>query len=896
MSERIHFYPFLRHGWAGAALPEDSPQADPDARAVLTVDLSVNDDPAVHANVTLLGPGDVTAIGRRNIIRTDPAPHARGVEPNYLPCIDFDRPDFPWMFTPASAGAQGRLRPWLCLVVVRKKEGVSLQTGGSRPVGLLSITEPADFRTELPDLSQSWGWAHAQVAAFEGSLDAALASHPDRSLSRIICPRLLEPNADYIACLVPAFEAGRLAGLGFAVTVTDLQPAWRQDADEASAVLLPVYYHWEFSTGAGGDFASLAKLLRPEPVKSETGTAALDVGSADQRLPAIPQDSADRVLRMEGALTAPNPSRHGFTGEDGAAFQRELAVLLDQPDSPDEDPILAPPVYGDRHAGLPELPPAGSPPPWIRELNLDPRYRAVSALGTRVVQEHQEEMLASVWRQAGEIGRANTILRQAQFLKTVGESVLQKRMTALPPGSLLQITRGVQGRLADGASTLRLSVDAHAIAKPIATPQFRRIARPRGPRLRSVVPASARTVRPIFGKVAGGTITMLFRPVAGGMVTLESVERRYRETGGVRPPGEQVAFTFFANADPASLPKRPAFEVRTPEPFLPPDVRTPPLAPPGATDSFPAGRLRAAWASHGPALRVPPIFLTAPAPLRLDALRSTAIAQLNPALLMSGRLQKIVSAPDTGPRPDPFDPILATPELERPMYETLRDLFPTLMLPGLNGVEDNRAALLVTNPRFVEAFLVGLNHELGRELLWRGFPARSRFTYFRRFWDRRGHPGAGALPNDIPPIVEWTTQHLGELAASSDGQAVVLVRGELTRRYPNAIYYLGEAERRPGSTKLTLGTREMHPQFRGRLGHDVLFFGFALSDAAVKGGPSHPGWYFVIQEAPGEPRFGVEATATPGAFLEPAADAAQTARQFLRQPVRVALHGATLLP
>ena len=42
-------------------------------------------------------------------------------EPNYLASIEFDIPDFPWLFTPAAAGTDGKLRPWLVLAVVKSE-------------------------------------------------------------------------------------------------------------------------------------------------------------------------------------------------------------------------------------------------------------------------------------------------------------------------------------------------------------------------------------------------------------------------------------------------------------------------------------------------------------------------------------------------------------------------------------------------------------------------------------------------------------------------------------------------------------------------------------------------------------------------------------------------------
>ena len=904
MSERILFYPWLRQGWAGAALPSDEPSSNLASRVVLPVELNVNASRQVRKNVALLGPGDVVGIDRRQVIRTDPAPSSRAFEPNFLACVDFDRPDFPWLFTPAAANSQNRLRPWLCLVVVKRQQDVTLTVDPSRPLPVLSIGKDANPRLELPNLADSWGWAHAQVAAFDSTLEAALQVNPERSLSRLICPRRLEPSAGYYACVVPAFEAGRLAGLGLPLTddvLGTLAPAWNVDDPLLTSILLPVYYSWEFGTGGGGDFASLAKLLHPRPLDSKTGTADLDVGDAGEGLPVIPDSSPDRILRLEGALLAPDTVRKGFTTEDGTAFQKQLSALVAQPSSPDDDPIVGPPLYGDRHASVTTLPPPNTPPNWLRDLNVDPRTRVVSALGRKVIQEHQDQILSSIWQQSGEIARANTIRRNAQFAKVVSDAALKSRFDTMATETLLQMTRPVQGRLPDGAATLRMSMDAHTLARSVAGTAFRRALSPRGRIVRQLLPPPARTVFRTFSKVSQNLISVHFERPQGGLVTLEGVESSYRSAGGVRPVGELVSFQTWLTTDVTALPKLPDFTVRTPEPLLPPNTLQQPMPVPGPTDSFSAGRLRAASAAHQPRLHVPPIIVFGPPKaLELDTLGQTAIAQLVPATTMGLRLQRVIIQPPGISRQaeDPFDPVLATPELERPMYETLRDLFPRLMLPGLNGIDDNTAAVLVTNARFVESFLIGVNHELGRELLWRGFPARSRVTYFRCFWDRRGQPGQTASSSDVPPIDQWPgAKHLGEIAAGADGQVVVVVRGELTRRYPNAIYYLGRASKVAGTTKLTLGTSELYPMFRGSLGSDVLFFGFALGKDEVKGSASDPGWYFVIQQPPGEPRFGLDAGVSgTEAFIKPEADASRTAQRLLRPPVRVAIHASALLP
>src|SRR5262249_35280825 len=140
------------------------------------------------------------------------------------------------------------------------------------PLPMLQIAAPAKPFLELPDLKESWAWAHTQAAA-DNSVDAnavanALNGAPELSLSRLVCPRILSANTDYIACVVPAFELGRRAGLGIAISDADLvsttamAPAWTLTATAPIQVQLPVYYSWEFRTAVVGDFASLAKLLR----------------------------------------------------------------------------------------------------------------------------------------------------------------------------------------------------------------------------------------------------------------------------------------------------------------------------------------------------------------------------------------------------------------------------------------------------------------------------------------------------------------------------------------------------------------------------------------------------------------------------------------------------------
>ena len=220
MSASFKFLPWVRRGAATAIRAPDTLGGGIPGRAMLPVEMRINQraDAAVSVKVGLHGPGDITGIDQRLLVRTEPPNLTNDFEPNYFPAIEFDLPDFPWLFTPAAGDGQGRLRPWICLVVVRRQEGVSLKVEPRMPLPVLRISAPAIPARELPDLAESWAWAHAQVASAKDgkSMEDLLAAESPLNLSRLICPRKLEPERRYLACVVPAFESGRKSGLGLA--------------------------------------------------------------------------------------------------------------------------------------------------------------------------------------------------------------------------------------------------------------------------------------------------------------------------------------------------------------------------------------------------------------------------------------------------------------------------------------------------------------------------------------------------------------------------------------------------------------------------------------------------------------------------------------------------------
>ena len=75
--------------------------------------------------------------------------------------------------------------------------------------------------------------------------------------------------------------------------------------------------------------------------------------------------------------------------------------------------------------------------------------------------------------------------------------------------------------------------------------------------------------------------------------------------------------------------------------------------------------------------------------------------------------------------PRTFDRVMAFPHLLFPLSRKLEMLAPDVFLPGVGVLPDDFIMAVKTNPRFVEALMVGANHEMGREMLWQGLPHRS---------------------------------------------------------------------------------------------------------------------------------------------------------------------------
>ena len=108
-------------------------------------------------------------------------------------------------------------------------------------------------------------------------------------------------------------------------------------------------------------------------------------------------------------------------------------------------PVLPPPIYGRWHGAqrtIPEIIGSGVSRdlPWLRAINLDPRYRVAAGLGAEIVRDQQEQLMASAWDQAGDIERANQIIRQAQMACAASKSIHEERFGMLTAENFLLMT------------------------------------------------------------------------------------------------------------------------------------------------------------------------------------------------------------------------------------------------------------------------------------------------------------------------------------------------------------------------------------------------------------------------------------------------------------------------
>jgi hypothetical protein len=257
----------------------------------------------------------------------------------------------------------------------------------------------------------------------------------------------------------------------------------------------------------------------------------------------------------------------------------------------------------------------------------------------------------------------------------------------------------------------------------------------------------------------------------------------------------------------------------------------------------------------------------------------------------------------TTTRSDPLRELTVTVSFPAGMVQPLLNLAPDAVLAGIEGIPQNTALTLQTNPSVIAAYMVAINHEVNRELAWHQVPIDRRGTPFRYFWDSRGQ--SEAQPDLDADIAGWaSTSSLESHVSGGSAQLVLAVRAELLRRYPRtSVYALAAVEQSDGTHTLadeSVAANVIAASFTALLPPDLRLFFFALDPKVAIG---EPGWFFVFQEQVSETRFGRQDQAPGSHWSVPqlglttsiphAGDVAGGTRLV---PVRCAIHARALLP
>lgn len=644
---------------------------------------------------------------------------------------------------------------------------------------------------------------------------------------------------------------------------------------------------------------------------------------------------------------------------------KDAGIVLDN-NSGDPDPTITMPLYGRWH-GLQQrllkdnlqndLPNNKN---WIHELNLDPRFRVAAGIGTKVVQKGQEEYSQASWEQVGKVVEANNKLRLAQLALQVSSRLYQNHLVPLLAERAFILTAAIQKRVIYNNLTVHKNIEESVVPLATTSGTFRSVMRPRGNVMKKTVfndnqvhsdnliqrinegkvviappkqdPKGAinlsdliETIRPknipdfiekllkkytwfkylplillvilwvIYWLFFIGIIgTALMGIVSVGLIWL------YNKLNNWEKSIKNIEAISQNNQTPESIdeyPKSPNFVISEPSSGFIPSF--------GNSDSSESFRfkdaLRDAFALIN--IKFPEIERK---PLDFKAITATIIDAINPQLTIPQRTFDNIFIPERIKENmvENFTPVMVYPEIDVPMYKPLSEISSELFLPNINLIEQNSITLLENNQKFIEAYMVGINHEMSRELLWREFPTDQRGTYFRQFWDvssviapQPETPSFKESLRDIPPIHRWHKtsngktpdrselgQHNQRAMESGKTQLVLVIRGELLKKYPTAVIYAQKADwgidletkqkdvneerifmeltdtekEKPPTEKIKM------PLFEAKIEPDIYFFGFDLDDEEARGKlkptsiSDNSGWFFVIKERPGEPRFGLD--------------------------------------
>ncbi len=475
--------------------------------------------------------------------------------------------------------------------------------------------------------------------------------------------------------------------------------------------------------------------------------------------------------------------------------------------------------------------------------------------------------MQQAWSQLGDLLRANQKIRQLQLGLMSSFVMYQKNILPQTSDQLLTFTQPVQSRVLGSPTTIAKQVDESRLPQAALDPAFRKITRNRGAIMRKVAPDPQTATKPLVTLLNEGTLTAApLAPEPTGQLLLDKIAEAIDPEGlpewlrdllrnrnarwiliGIIAlalvlaflTGAFIVFIPIAVAAGVLLPFAETLRARieTAETFressfTPAFVDTVPLRSNFVLTEFNQTMPRIGGAGGGDsveganfriALRdsfnVHQTLPPSPPPreaIGIDATVAKLKTALDPSVAIPKRAQFMLKIP-AGIKNSYLLPqktlvtVMAHPVFTQPMYSPLRDISSEFLVPNLELIPNNTISLMKTNQRFIEAYMVGLNHEMACELLWREFPTDQRGSYFRQFWDvadvvnRDASKTQAQLEEellDIKKLHEWESptdlgshenRPLPPGGDEDDSRLVLVVRGDLLKKYPTVVIYAQRA-------------------------------------------------------------------------------------------------------
>ena len=468
MANKMLFIPYLRKGYSRYILEEDNlgkSGSDGKTSTVIkfrvefdadkAVDNTMGSDLVAEKEFAVAGPSDVTRLDAAQIVTYSPKGSLVKVSMEYMPFIEFADEDFPWRYTPLKATSEGKLRPWLTIIVLKADEFQIKRTSNNQECVEISSTN--GLKGIVPDPEKLYELAHVQVTfddarmklfdnSYNKDIGRFLEDYPERGVARLLCNRQMDPNTEYTVFVVPTFEQGRLAGLGMEYDNVPMQKAAWENPEGLSSLELPVYFRWNFTSGEAS-FLTLARRLSPisDPdycnLQAHLNVDIEGCGLMNVKHSWVEGDKSGNSIIQVPTVLMPTTNnkvtkveskevREDLRGllRKSPAFVQNASQLTGVTYTEDEDPWVVPPVYGGRHKlVLDDILNENYSQNVVNELNMQLRNRIPAGMGAEAVRNNQEDFVNRAWQQVEQVLKANQKIREACEAEKVNKVADERR-------------------------------------------------------------------------------------------------------------------------------------------------------------------------------------------------------------------------------------------------------------------------------------------------------------------------------------------------------------------------------------------------------------------------------------------------------------------------------------